>query len=230
MAKQSQALRKDIIELLKNKASVKQDIADYSERVLSSFREIAQEEIDALQKKIKDPRVRLRMESQGKNEFHLYVGSDVLVFQLHDNVFQLQEEHPLWSEDYLKLHPENGYFGVLHVYNFLAESYEKHRLNDLGYLIARVFVNREHKCLVEAKGQLGELYEDVAQCELTTEAIRTILQCSIIYAINFDLIAPPYDLIQEVNVMQIQEISSELQMATGKRLGFKFSGEDNTIF
>lgn len=230
MSGQQKELRESIVALLQSKASVKQDIADYSEQVFELFREIAGNELVNLQKRVKDVRVRLRIESQSANEFVLYVGSDVLVFQLHSNVFQLPEEHPLWKEDYLKDHPENGYFGVIHVYNFLAESYEKHRLNDVGYLIARVFVNREHKCLVEAKGQLGTLYEDVAQCELTPEAVRTILQCSMVYAINFDLVTPPYNMIEEASVMQIQHISSELQMATGKRLGFKFSSEDKTIF
>lgn len=230
MSGQQKELRESIVALLKSKATLKQDIAEESERVFELFREIAVNEIENLKKRVKDVRVRLRIESQSANEFLLYVGSDVLVLQLHSNVFQLGEEHPLWQEDYLKEHSENGYFGMIHIYNFLAESYEKHRMNDLGNLIARVYVNRENKCLVEAKGPLGALYADVAQCELTPEAVRTILQCSMMYAINFDLVTPPYELIEEASLAQIQRISSELQMATGKRLGFKFSGEDTTIF
>lgn len=227
---QKEELREGILDLLKTKASVKQDIAGYSEQVFELFRKIALEEIEVMRSSIKDVRIRLRIEEQGKFEFLIYVGSDVLVLQLHSNVFRLEDEHRLWQEDYLKNTPENGYFAVINVYNFLAESYEKYRMNDRGYLIARVLVNREHKCLVEGKGQLGELYEDVAQCELTDEAIRTILQCSMVYAIEFDLITPPYEMIQEVSVMQIQQISSDLQLATGKRLGYRFSGDNKTIF
>lgn len=227
---QKQDLRKEIVDVLLNKASIKQDIADYSEQVFELFRKIAIEEVDAMRPKVKDSRVRLRIEDNGKYEFLLYIGSDVIVLQLHTNVFRLQEEHPLWEEDYLKENPENGYFGVVNIYNFLAESYEKNRLNDVGYLIGRVFINKEHKCIVQGKGQLGELYKDLAHCELTDEAVRTILQCSMMFAIDFDLISPPYQLVQEVSVMQIQQISSELQLATGKRLGFKFSTEEDIIF
>ena len=227
---QKEELRKGILKLLKDKASVKQDIAGYSEQVFELFRKIALEEVEAMRLKVKDVRVRLRIEEQGKFEFLIYVGSDVLVLQLHSNVFRLTDDHRLWQEDYLKNTPENGYFAVINVYNFLAESYEKYRMNDRGYLIARVLGNREHKGLVEGKGPLGKLYEDVAQCELTDEAIRTILQCSMIYAIEFDLITPPYEMVQEVSVMQVQQISTDLQLATGKRLGYRFSGEDNTIF
>jgi hypothetical protein len=50
------------------------------------------------------------------------------------------------------------------------------------------------------------------------------------FAIEFDLITPPYDLVQQVSVMQIMEISSDLQIATGKRLGFQFSADDKHVF
>lgn len=228
--KQTTALRKEIIKLLQTKACVKQDIADYSEEVFTLFREVAQEEIERMRKTVKDERVRLRLSEQGDHELVLYIGSDVLVFQLHTNVFRLPDEHPLWEEDYLKDNPDNGYFGVINIYNFLAESYENNRMNDRGYLIARVFMNRDEKCLVEGKGPLEELYKDVAHSEMTKEAVCTIIQASTIYAIGFDLITPPYEMIQEVSVMQIQQISSDLQTATGKRLGFKFSAERDVIF
>lgn len=227
---QKEALRAEIVGRLLNKASIKQDIAGYSEQMFEVFRKIASEEVDAMRAEVTDSRIRLRVEENGTFEFTLFVGSDVLVFHLHQNVFQLPEDHPLWNEDYLKDTPENGYFAVINIYNFLAESYERSRINDVGYLIGRVFMNREQKCLVEGKGQLGDLFKDVAQCELTEEAVRTILQVAMMYAMDFDLVTPPYELVQEVTVMQIQEISSDLQLATGKRLGFKFASEDNTSF
>lgn len=223
---QNDALRKDIVNLLKTKASVKQDIADYSLQVFDLFRQVAKDENKSMRKSVEDTRVRVRLKENGTNELIQYIGSDVLVFHLHENVFRLPDEHPLWKEDYLKNDPDNGYFGVIYVYNFLAESYEKNRMNDRGYLIARVFVNRDHKCLVEGSGQLGELYKDVAQCELTIDAVRTIYQCAMIYAVDFDLVTPPYEMIHEITVMQIQQISSDLQTATGKRLGFNFSARD----
>jgi hypothetical protein len=218
-----------IVKLLKNKAAVKQDIADYSESVMKKFKVVVQEELETLRLKINDPRVRLRYSEKGVHEFILYVGSDVLVFQLHRNVFRLPDESALWKNDYLKSNEMNGYFGIINIYNFLAESFEQNRFNDAGYLIGRVFMNHNSHFMVEGRGQLGTLFNDIANSELKDEDVRKIIQCAVIYAIEFDLLTPPYDLIQELTVMEIQSISTELQTATGKRMGFKFSAEGREI-
>jgi hypothetical protein len=223
-------IRTNIIDLLINKAAVKQDIADYSESVLAQFKKAVQVELTELRKHVNDTRIRLKFEDKGKHEFILYIGSDVLVFQLHRNIFRLPDDDALWESEYFKSNGANGYFGMINIYNFLAESYEKNRMNDRGYLIGRVFMNHEEHCLVEGKGTLEKLVEDVETSILTPPVIQKIIQCSIAFAIEFDLITPPYDLVQEVSVMQILEISSELQIATGKRLGFKFSTHDRNVF
>ena len=218
-----------IVDLLKNKAAMKQDIADYSESVMDLFREEVVNEIADLKKEIKDKRVRLRIDDRGTHEFFFYIGSDVLVFQLHHNIFRLPDENPLWKTDYLKENESNGYFGIINIYNFLAESFERKRYNDAGYLIGRVFINQNNHFVVEGKGQLGFLFRDLKNKVLTHETVRQIIQTAIIYSIEFDLITPPYDLIQEMSVMEIQTLSSELQVKTGKRLGFKFSAEGGKV-
>jgi hypothetical protein len=50
------------------------------------------------------------------------------------------------------------------------------------------------------------------------------------HAIDFDLITPPYELVKEVSLGQVQAISSDLQLSTGKSLGFKFNSDDSKIF
>ncbi|NRA11395.1 MAG: hypothetical protein HRT57_05505 [Crocinitomicaceae bacterium] len=223
-------VRSKIIDLLINKAAVKQDVADYSEEILGQFKEAIQTEIAAFRKEVNDNRIRLKFDNKGSHEFIAYIGSDVLVFQLHRNIFRLQDDDPLWETDYLKENGANGYFGMINIYNFLAESYEKNRFNDAGYLIGRVFMNHEKNCMVEGKGDLGDLFKDLENSKMTPDLIRDIVQSAIAFAVGFDLITPPYDLVQEVTVMQVQEVSSDLQIATGKRLGFKFSKEGGDIF
>ena len=223
-------VRSKIIDLLINKAAIKQDVADYSESILELFKKAIQNEITAYRKEVNDNRIRLKFDDKGDHEFIAYIGSDVLVFQLHQNIFRLQEDDPLWETDYLKENGANGYFGIINIYNFLAESYEKNRFNDAGYLIGRVFVNHDKNCMVEGKGDLGGVFKDLENSKLTPNLIRDIVQAAIEFAIGFDLVTPPYELIQEVTVMQIQEISSNLQIATGKRLGFKFSKDGGDIF
>ncbi|MCH2224878.1 MAG: hypothetical protein MK066_08930, partial [Crocinitomicaceae bacterium] len=198
--------RKAIIDLLINKAAVKQDVAGYSERILRGFKEMMTIELDELRKNINDQRIRLKFEDKGKYEFRVSIGSDVLVFQLHRNIFRLPDDNPLWKTDYLQQNGANGYFGIINIYNFLAESFEQNRYNDPGYLIGRVLMNHEEHFMVEGKGQLGFLFRDLENSKLNQDIIRHILQVSISHAIDFDLITPPYNTVQEVSVMQVQAV------------------------
>ena len=222
--------REGVIDLLINKAAMKQDIADYSEGVFESFKVVVESELSELRKSVDDTRVRLSYDERGKYEFRVFVGSDALVFQLHPNVFRFDDDNPLWKTKYLKENGANGYFSVINIYNFLAESFEQNRINDAGYLIGRMFMNHDYHFMVEGKGQLGFLFRDLENSVLTDDVIRRIVQSAIAYAIEFDLIMPPYDMVQQISLGQINAISSDLQMATGKRLGFKFSAEDKDIF
>ena len=222
-------LKKNIIELLSTKAALKQDIASFSESVLRRLKKLAKAEIKNLRSSIKDERVRLKIQDNGTHEFILYVGSDVLVFQLHQNVFRMPDESGVWKTSYMKENPDRGYFGVINIYNFLAESFEQNRMNDEGYLIGRVFMNFEEHFLVEGKGQLGFLFNDLANMEITDEKALHIIRVAIKFAIEFDLITPPYNMIQEVSLFQIQTISSDLKLSTGKRVGFKFSSEQESF-
>ena len=222
--------RLEIIDLLLNKSALKQDIADYSEKVLSTFKEISKMELTELSKSVNDERVRLRFKEHGKFEYRLFVGSDALVFQLHTNVFRLPDDNPLWKTKYLQENGANGYYAIINIYNFLAESFEKNRFGDAGYLIGRIFINHEGHFMVEGKGQLGFLFRNLQDDIINDDHIRHIVQCSMTYAIEFDLMTPPYEMMQEVSIMQINAISSDLKIATGKRLGFKFKADDKNIF
>lgn len=221
--------RAGIIDLLINKAAMKQDIADYSAEVLIAFKRIIQDEIIEIKKSINDKRIRLRFEEKGRHIFRLFVGSDVIVFQLHTNVFRLPDDDPLWETKYLESNGANGYFGMINIYNFLAESYENNRYNDTGYLIGRIFMNHDHHFMVEGKGQLGSLFTDLENGYISDSVIRQIIQTTIMHAIDFDLITPPYEIDKEVPLGQVQAVSSDIQMSTRKSLGFKFDSEDQKI-
>ena len=222
--------RNKIIDLLLNKAALKQDVAEYSEGILAQFKKTVQAELDELRKHVDDKRVRLSYSEKGKHEFRAAIGSDVLVFQLHTNIFRFDDENPIWNTKYLKQNGANGYFAIINMYNFLAESVEQGRFNDVGYLIGRIFMNHQGHFAVEGQGELGFLFQNLGKNKLTEKVMLQIVQCAMTYAIEFDLIKPPYDTIQEVSFGQIEEISSDLQLATGKRLGFRFSAEDKDVF
>lgn len=163
---------------------------------------------------------------KGPFEAEFSLASDMLVFSMHTNVFLFDREHPVWKIDYIKNNRLNSYCGIIYIYNFLADSFKFNRSQDLGYLIARIFVNRENHFFVEGKRQSGDLVKDFEKDFVTKENMKQILDTAIRYAIEFDLLVPPYDQVKIASVDQMMEEIVHAKMATGKRLGFKFNSDD----
>lgn len=220
------ANRQQLIDILLHKSALKQDIADDLEVVFDQLRQLIEQEFIALKKVVTDERVRLFIKDRGDHEFHVYIGSDVLVFNLHHNVFRLPDSNPLWGTAYFKANPNNGYFGTIHIYNFLAESLQQNRLDDMGNLIARIFVNHERHFFIEGKGSLGYTFSDPQHMLLSEQLLQLIAQMAFAYALQFDLYIPPFDYMDNVSVGQIFMMGEQLKLKTAKRLGFKMSAED----
>jgi len=211
------------------KTNMKQEVY---RKTVSSFsllkevlKELAEEYREILKNKVDDNILPVYQE-KGIFEAEFRIGGDLLIFSMHTNVFVFNREHPIWKLDYIKNNPMNSYCGVFNIYNFLADSFKYNRMEDLGYLIARIFVNRENHFFVEGKRQSGELVKDFASDELTKENLKEILETAIQYAIDFDLLVPPYDQVKIANVDQMQTEINHSKIQTGKRLGFKFNSDD----
>ena len=219
--------RAQILQVLLDKSVLKQDISNDSEKVFALLKAHIKIELAELQKSVTDKRVRLSFHEKGEAEIHVYVGSDVLVFTLHSNVFRLPDSNALWGTSYFKEDENHGYFGVIYIYNFLAQSFLQNRLNDSGYLIGRILINHDRHFLVEGKGTLGRLFQDPQNMQLNEQIIGLIVQLSFHYALTFDLLVPPFEVMEELSVAQIQQIGDELKLKTAKRLGFKRSSEES---
>ncbi|MBI2259326.1 MAG: hypothetical protein HYU67_10570 [Flavobacteriia bacterium] len=218
--------RKEVLDLLHNKAALKQDIYHDTLKVFEQFKKIMNEEVSFLKPFLKDDRIRMQYIDKGKYESQIFIGSDLLFFHMHTNVFLLPDEHPFWKLKYLKKNKNNGYFGIIYIYNFLAQSVLQNREEDPGYLIGRIFVNKESHFFIEGKGALGVEFKDVEKSIISDDMLRAILYKSFSFATQFELLSPPFDLMSEVNVLQIQEISTNLHIQTGKRVGFRFDADD----
>jgi len=96
----------------------------------------------------------------------------------------------------------NSYCGIIYIYNFLADSFKYNRLDDLGYLIGRIFINRENHYFVEGKRQMGFLYNNFGTAVIDKKALRAIIETAIMYAMEFDLLVPPYDVVKIASVVQ----------------------------
>jgi hypothetical protein len=159
-------------------------------------------------------------------EAEFIIGGDILVFSMHSNVFEFDDKHPVWNMPYVKEDTLRSYCGVINIYNFLADSFRYNRLNDLGYLVARIFINKDNHFFVEGKRQSDELVKDFAVDTISPGIMRQILETAIQYSIEFDLLVPPYEQIKMATVDQMREKMSHSKMVTGKRLGFSFNADD----
>jgi len=221
--------KKSTLALLEEQSLLKQDVFCVTKELFKEYKGIIAAKIDSFKETLNNDKVRLNFVDKNEFEAYAYVGSDLLVFSMHTNVFSFPKEHAVWKNSYVEKDKNRAYCGVIHIYNFLADSFIQTRLNDAGYLLGRIFINKEKHFFVEGKGDLGTQYRDFMHSELTVELMDELLEVAIRYAAEFDLLTPPYEMMSAISVQQIQAMSSSAQMKTGKRLGFRFRSERDEI-
>lgn len=216
-----------LVDLLQNKTTVKLDVYENTIAWFKVLKEEIKHCVDLIKADLTDDRIRLRFVDRGDTEAQLFIGSDVVVFNMHTNVFQLSPAEYSSQTSYARAHPANTFCGIIRIYNFLADSYEFNRLHDVGYLIGRIFINRENHFQIEGKGQIGLMYRDFMHQILTKEILQDIILRISIHALNFDLYTPPYVAVQKATVQDLNALAHSSKLKTGKRLGFKFEAEQN---
>jgi hypothetical protein len=223
--------RETIYRLVKEKAVLKQDVYHNTVRNFTELKAVLSETVTDIRQNFgnADNRVDFHYRDRGDFQAEIKIAGDVLVFYMHTNVFQFDKSHSVWRSSYLKENDENSYVGIINVYNFLADSFKYQRVSDVGYLIARIFVNKENHFLVQGKRQLGYLYNDFLNNKFDKEAMKSVVESAILYTLDFDLYTPPYENMQQVTVEEIQSVTSSTSLATGKRMGFRFGLEDGML-
>jgi len=218
-----------LIELLKTKASVKQDVFAKTKETFCLLKETAKSFIDELSTlyKQKDERVKINLQDINDYEFRVFIGGDLLVFHMHTNVFQYPKSHFFWQHSYFKEDPTRSYGGMIHVYNFLADSIQLNREKDLGFLIARIFINRENHFVLEGQKQLNMMFRNLKDQVFDEPNQCRVIECLIEFSMNFELYIPPYKQVQTVSVKQAQDFRRSIKMKTSKRLGFEFGIDKN---
>ncbi len=211
------------------KSVLKQDVYNNIKLNFKILKQVLKEIGDDLRDRMKgvDERVIVEYRDKGEHEAHLRIAGDILIFHMHTNVFKFDGANSLWRTSYLKENGNRGFCGVINVYNFLNDSFKYNRVNDSGYMIARIFINGENHFLVEGKRQLGFLYNDFINSVIDKDKMKAIIQSTILYSLDFDLYVPPYDQVKEVSVFEMQKLSDNMQLKTAKRLGFKFKADSD---
>ena len=222
-------MEKEIIKLLEEKGGVKQEIYRLTQSVFINFQKILKEKSERISKEIsvKDKSINIDYSSKGKFEAQIKFSGETLLFHMHSNIFDFPKTHSMHKSEYVKKDPLRSFCGVIHVYNFLSDSLKYNRLHDSGYLIARIFINKDSHFFVEGDQQLGFLFNDFVNKKIDIKQINKIVDTLVIYALNFDLQVPVFKAIQEVSVHQILDMNNNQKIKTSKRMGYKFSFETN---
>ncbi|MBO7299904.1 MAG: hypothetical protein J6U53_00670 [Tidjanibacter sp.] len=222
-------LRTHIKQLLVSKSSLKQQIFDNTNSLFNELKEAIHEfsaDLDEEMDEKIDKRIRIEYSDRGKFEAQIQIAGDLLVFVMHTNVFNFEHNHRIWQNPYVQADRNNSYCGVINIYNFLADSMKFKREEDEGYLIGRIFVNREGKFFVEGKRQERWKVDDFGNECVSREAILEILERAILYALDFDLLVPTYDTVKKVTAEQFLSRQENTKLQTGKRLGYDFRSDD----
>ena len=231
MTEDSLQRKLSIVYTLKDKSVLKQKVFDNTSAAFMMVKEI----LKNLSKDVNtsltgvDPRIRMEYTDRSTFDAQLKVAADMLLFSMHSNIFQFDREHPAWKTAYIQKNKYNSYSGIINIYNFLADSFKYSRLDDLGYLIARIFINHEKQYLVEGKRQMGMLFTNYGNEEFSKDALQTIVYTAINYSLEFDLLVPPYDTVKIASVGQAESKIQHSRLITGKRLGFQFNSDDVLI-
>ena len=222
-------LRQRILETITSKSTLKQKVFDNTFAAFNALKEtlleMASEMDDQLEGRL-DRRVRIEYRDRGKFEAQLQVANDLLIFQMHTDVFEFDAGHAIWQNPYVQADRANSYCGVINLFNFLSDSFKFNRNADEGYLIGRIFVNRERAYFVEGKHQTSMRAMQFGQREIDREALVRILEDAVYYAVNFDLLLPPYEDLKRVTVDQFNTKLDNSKFVTGKRLGYDFNVDD----
>lgn len=217
-----------IIKTLKEKSILKQKVYDNTLVAFSFLKDILKNLSKDINPSVTaiDQRIKLEYTDRSSFDAQIKVAADILLFSMHSNIFQFDREHPAWKTAYIQKNKFNAYSGIINIYNFLADSFKYSRHDDLGYLIARIFINHENQYFVEGKRQMGMLFSNYGNEEISRQSLQNIVLTAIQYALEFDLLVPPYDTVKIASVGQAEAKIQHSKLITGKRLGFQFNSDD----
>ena len=210
----------DLCKKIAEKSSLLDNILNNTKDSFFLFKETAQEIIKQMQKDSSE--TKFVFQNKSELEFEIRFGEDILIFTMHTNIFEFSRQHEVMKLPYVTQDKERSYCGMINIYNFLSDSFDYDRDYDIGYLIGRVFINKDNHYFIEGKREVGLLYSNFNTSIINKESIISIILSAMEYANNFDLLVPPFDEVKTISVGEIKLNSSEKRFITAKRLGFEF--------
>ena len=215
---------KKIIEKLNKKAATKQEVYRVCRTFFDLLKEVVGEITIDLSKDVSsvDKHVEIKYVDKGEFEIELKFSGDTLIFHMHTNTFLFDKNHHIWNSNYVKENKYRAYCGVINVYNFLSDSFKYNRVNDLGFMIGRIFINKEKHFFTEGNGRMSFLFNNFQNDILNKEVLKNIVNELMLYAMDDELISPPLKEVQVVSLHQIIQMSQN----TDIYLKMEFNGAE----
>ena len=217
-----------ITQLLETKSAAKQTTYKHLLEAFSILSKESKRIITELKKKANpnDKDVTIEFSVINEHEFHVKLAGDLLIFVLHTNIVTLADDHIIMQDPYMKQGEVNRYFGQIMIYNFMSDSLKFNRVNDPGYLLARLMINHDNRFFIEGEGQLATLFNKISELPLTLETLNALVKLALAIAIENDLVAMPYPEVKFITLYQKLEHTPDL--GGGQKIGFRMSYEDKT--
>ena len=152
----------EIFNSLIRKGTLKQQVYRNTYQIFQEFKSIIREMAQEYTQRAGRDKIIIPFEftDKGEFQFHLKFAGDILLFVMHTNVFEFSRYHEVMKTPYVREDKERSFCGVINIYNFLADSFKYNRINDIGYLIGRVFINKDMHYFIEGKREIGFLFNN----------------------------------------------------------------------
>lgn len=216
--------KNSLFEHITQKSLLKLQVNEHTRSTFEALKAAAQNLSHDYQTQSAAQKVTFRFKDRSPFEFEIQFGGDTLVFLLHSNTYEIPRNHSMMRKPYIDEDKDRRFCGMISIYNFLTDSFTYHRENDGGFMIGRLLINKDKHFFIEGKKELAMVYHQFENAVIDETTVSNILQASIAFTLNFDLLIPPYDQVAYVAVADIKE-NMQKGIATNKRMGFKF-GED----
>ncbi len=223
---------KEICELLSSKGMLKKQIFDTTQEMFQLLQKVTNDFSNYYKKHFPNEQnvIQVKQTLHNDFQFQLQFGSDVLVFLLHSNVFEFSRHHEVMKTPYIIEDRTRSYCGMIFIFNFLADSYKYNRLNDIGYLIGRILINKDGHYYTEGKRELAQLLNNFNINKFDENSAKEILLSAIQYTVNFDLLVPDYRTDIQITLQEMLQIENQnMVLKTGKRIGFQFKPDENRL-
>ncbi len=203
---------------------VKQQTKEVFNKLKDNARNLVKEIKETLGEEAKN--AKLEFENISEYEFHIMFAGELLVFNLHSTILNFPPEHITNKSPWVQEDESRGFFGVILAYNFLTDSLKYKRMHDTGYLISRLFVNKEDHFFIEGLTQMSFLYPDIKSNTINDKVLDDYLRLGLQAALETTPVMTPFE--QEKQISVAEKLNRSM-LGNVKKVGFQMisSKEDN---